>query len=207
MTNLRTDDSPSPPTLTARLRVWFRAPVDWMAGGLARLGFTPNALTVVGLLAALLAGVLAGRGQYFWTGVVLLVGVPLDAMDGAVARLTGRVSRGGALLDSTLDRFGEAAVLCGLAWHLMQTGDDLSALVAMVALFGSVMVSYLRARSEGLGFDNKVGLLTRVERTVVMLLALLSGYVVVGLWVLAVFTHVTVAQRLFHALRGLRDDD
>lgn len=205
MTNLRTDDSPGPPTLTARLRVWFRAPVNWLAGGLARLGITPNALTVAGLVAALVAGVFAGRGQYFWSAIVLLIGLPLDAMDGAVARLTGQVSRAGALLDSTLDRYGEAAVLCGLGWHLMQTGNDLGALLAMIALFGSVMVSYLRARSEGLGVDNQVGLLTRFERTGITLLALLTGYVVVGLWILAIFSHVTVAQRLFHAFHNLRD--
>ncbi|HQE19594.1 MAG TPA: CDP-alcohol phosphatidyltransferase family protein [Aggregatilineales bacterium] len=196
-----------PTTLTAWLRQVAHPVVYGVARFLIRLGLTANMVTVAGVLFAAVAGYLAARGWFFWAGVVLIVGMPLDAFDGAVARLTGGATRSGALLDSTLDRYGEFFVLAGLAYYYAVAGQPVPVVLAFVTLFGSVMVSYVRARSEGLQIDNKVGLMTRVERSIVTVLALLTGYVVVGLWLLAVLTHFTVAQRVWHALRAVRGDD
>lgn len=175
--------------------------LDGTARVLVRVGVTADMLTLVGLLLTGAAGYLTARGAMGWAGAMLVVGFPFDAVDGAVARLRGSAGRFGALLDSTVDRYGEAFVLCGLAYHFGCAGRIDAVILSFVALFGSVMVSYLRARSEGLGIDNKVGLLTRMERALVLIIALLTGYVVAGLWVLAVLTHVTVAQRMWHAYR------
>jgi CDP-diacylglycerol--glycerol-3-phosphate 3-phosphatidyltransferase len=163
-------------------------------------------LTFGGLIVSGLAGYLAARGLYVWAGVAIILGGPLDALDGAVARVTGRESRFGAMLDSVLDRYGEALILAGLGYHLMQTGRPIGAVLATAALFGSVMVSYARARSEGLGVDYKGGLLTRFERLALLVLALLTGYVVPALWVLAVLAHITVAQRVLFVWRATRDE-
>lgn len=201
------EETKRPATLTD----WLRQMGEPITAGGARLfaalGLTPNAITVLGALVALVAGYLAARGMFVWAAVAMAVGMPLDAFDGSLARLTGRVSRAGALLDSTLDRYAEFFVLAGLAYYFAGVGRAVPVLLVIVTLFGSVMVSYVRARSEGLGIDNKVGVMTRVERLAVLFLALLTGYVVVGLWALAILTHLTVAQRVGYALRKLRAED
>lgn len=207
MTNMREEQPAKPETFTAWLRQVARPAVDGAAGVLAAVGLTPNAITVLGVVFSAAAAYLASQGLFLWAGVVLVVGLPLDAMDGAVARKTGKVSRTGALLDSTLDRYGEFLVLAGLAYYFAAAGEVLPVLLVVVTLFGSVMVSYVRARSEGLHIDNKVGLMTRVERAVVTVLALLTGYVTIGLWMLAILTHVTVTQRVWRAIGELEKED
>lgn len=192
-----------PPTLTAWLRRVTLPAVQTLARGLVRLGFTPDSLTVLGLLFAGGAAYFAAQGQFVRAGLALVVGGPFDAMDGAVARLTNRVRPFGALLDSTLDRYGEALLFTGLAYYLAQQGRTVGMVLAIVALFGSIMVSYLRARSEGLGVDNKVGVFTRFERMAIIVLMLFTGLVLPGLWLLAILTHLTVLQRLLYARRLL----
>ncbi|GAB4480592.1 MAG: CDP-alcohol phosphatidyltransferase family protein [Anaerolineae bacterium] len=196
--------SEEPSTLTGWLRQVTIRPVNALAGFLVRLGFSPNALTVLGLLISAASGVLAGLGMTFYAGLVLAFGAAFDSLDGAVARLSGRVTRFGALLDSTLDRYGEAFLLAGLGYHLAQSDRPVGLLLVFATLTGSIMVSYVRARSEGLRIDNKVGILTRVERVILLILALLTGQVLIGLWVLAIGTQVTVLQRLWHAARAAR---
>ena len=193
--------SEEPETLTARLRRLTKGPVERLARAFDRLGFRPNTLTVIGLLMAGAAALLAAQGRYGAAGLFLLLGAPFDAMDGAVARVSGRVSRFGALLDSTLDRYGEGLLLAGVGYHMADSGQLTGVALAFIALLGSVMVSYVRARAEGLGIEDKVGLLTRVERVVILILALLSGQMMIGLWVLAILTQVTVAQRVWRAYR------
>ncbi len=206
MADLSKSESTEKETLTAWLRRVTLPLVEGIARGLARAGIGPDALTVAGLAVAAVSGVLAARGELVWAGVALIAGAPFDAIDGAVARVSGRASRFGALLDSTLDRYAEAFILAGLAYHLGQRGELVGVVLAFAALFGSVMVSYVRARSEGLNIDNKVGLFTRVERLVLIILMLLTGRVLIGLVLLSVVTHLTVIQRMVHAFRALRDE-
>jgi CDP-diacylglycerol---glycerol-3-phosphate 3-phosphatidyltransferase len=206
MADLSKSESTEKETLTAWLRRVTLPLVEGIARGLARAGIGPDALTVAGLAVAAVSGVLAAQGELVWAGVALIIGAPFDAIDGAVARVSGRASRFGALLDSTLDRYAEAFVLAGLAYHLGERGELVGVVLAFAALFGSVMVSYVRARSEGLGIDNKVGLFTRVERLVLIILMLLTGRVLIGLVLLAAVTHLTVIQRMAHAFRTLRDE-
>ena len=169
---------------------------------LARLGVTPNALTFAGFAINVVAGVLIGLGQLLLGGIVMVViAMPLDALDGSLARATGKQTKFGGFFDSVLDRFAEAALLVGLAAYFMQQGDDLSALIAFVAMVGSFMVSYTRARAEGLGLECKVGLFSRLGRVILMAAGLILGLPVIMVWLLAVLSMATAIQRIVHVYR------
>ena len=169
---------------------------------LARLGVTPNALTFAGFAINVVAGVLIGLGQLLLGGIVMVViAMPLDALDGSLARATGKQTKFGGFFDSVLDRFAEAALLVGLAAYFMQQGDDLSALIAFVAMVGSFMVSYTRARAEGLGLECKVGLFSRLGRVILMAVGLILGLPVLMVWLLAVLSMATAIQRIVHVYR------
>ncbi len=205
MTDLHEENPARPENLTTGLRRLTEAPIDRIARGIAWLGLGPNALTITGFLLATASAILAAQGKVVQAGIVYGLGSAFDGLDGAVARVAGKVTRFGALLDSTLDRYGEGALLIGLAFHMAHSNRLTGVVLVGVSLLGSLMVSYVRARSEGLGIENKVGLLTRVERVIVTLLALLTRQVMIGLWVLAIFTHATVVQRVWAAYRAARD--
>ena len=128
---------------------------------LAALGLSPNAITLLGMAGAVAAGVLASQGLLLAAGAATLVAGILDLFDGSVARLTGRKSRFGALLDSTADRVSEAAVLIGLAVYYAGEGSIPGVLLSCGAMAGSMMVSYVRARAGGLRVDCEVGVFTR----------------------------------------------
>ena len=175
---------------------------------LARLGISPNLLTILGLLGAGATAYLLSVGRMLPGGLVLLASGVLDLLDGALARSTGRATRFGALLDSVVDRAAEAVVLLGLLVFFVQRPSTEGVVLAYLALAGSVMVSYLRARAEGLGIECKVGIMTRSERVAVLSVGLVVGYwwlnaVLVALGVIASLTMVTSAQRLFHIWRTL----
>ncbi len=172
---------------------------------LGRLGLHPNTLTLLGsLLTVGVAGVLAS-GRLNLGGWLLAVVAPLDALDGAMARVAHAKSRFGAFLDSTLDRVSEAALLLGLAIHYLQQGATTEVILAFVALTGATMVSYTRARAEGLGITCKVGILTRLERAVILIAGLVLGYPTVALWVLAIGTILTALQRVLYVYRQTRE--
>lgn len=194
-------------SVTDRLRALFSGPLEQVAQIIARSGVSPNALTIAGVFMAIAPAVLIALGYTTWAGVAYLLSVPFDALDGALARSTGQVSRFGALLDSTLDRYGEAMLLTAIGYWMAEQDQLVGVVLAFVALFGSVMVSYTRARSEGLGIDNKVGLLTRVERVAITILGLLTGQILILLWVLAIATHITTLQRVLHARAATHESD
>ena len=187
-----------------------RAPaavLDPIVRGLAAVGVTPFMLTTLGFLGNVLAAYLIVEGWLLAGGVAVLFFSALDLLDGALARSTGTASRFGALYDSTLDRLSEAAVLFGILWYQLDLGNREEALLAFLAVVGSLMVSYVRARSEGLGMPIKDGLFTRSERVVLTGVLLLFGWVRVALWLLAVLTLFTAAQRTWIASRLLIEAD
>jgi CDP-diacylglycerol--glycerol-3-phosphate 3-phosphatidyltransferase len=193
-------------TLTDWLRWRFGALVNQIASWLAMVGLRPNTVTVIGLVFAVGAGWLASQGSFVRAGLVYLAGGTLDAFDGALARVTGRVTRFGAVLDSTLDRYGEGALLAGLGYWLAQNGRLLDLMLVFATLAGSFLVSYVRARAEGLGLELKIGLLTRFERFVIMLLTLFSGQLTIGLAVMAALVNFTVLQRMVKVHKLTRSD-
>ncbi len=171
-----------------------------IARGLGKLGLSPNAITLLGLLAYGATGLVLALGYRFSAGVMLVILGPLDALDGLLARDTGQVSKFGAFLDSNVDRFAEFFLFLGLLYylfHFRHAGFKEAALV-LTSMTGSLLVSYARARAEALGFTCTVGLMTRVERLILFGVALLFDLIVPVLWVLAILTPITAIHRIIH---------
>ena len=168
---------------------------------LARLGLTPNMLTISGFFLNAVVGLVIALGQPQIAGVLLILTSGFDLLDGALAKATGKGSKFGAFLDSTMDRYSEAIVLLGLLWLSVQRGLTLDIYLIYIVVVGSLLVSYTRARAEGLGLECRVGLLGRPERIAVLCVGLIFNWVTVALVVLAFFSHVTALQRMVH-VRG-----
>jgi CDP-diacylglycerol---glycerol-3-phosphate 3-phosphatidyltransferase len=169
---------------------------------LGRLGISPNFLTTLGcLLNFAVAGVIAlGYSQV--GGLLVLVVGAFDTLDGALARATGKTTRFGAFLDSTLDRYSEAAIFLGILAEAASRGDMTIVLLSYGAAVGSLMVSYARARAEGLGLRGDVGWLQRPERIILLALGLILGLTQPVLWVLAILTNFTAIQRILYVRRA-----
>jgi CDP-diacylglycerol--glycerol-3-phosphate 3-phosphatidyltransferase len=167
---------------------------------LARVGISPNVLTLVGFLAMLGVAVVLALGYELLGGILIVVVGLFDALDGALARSTGQTTTFGAFFDSTLDRFAEIALYLGLLY--LYRGDLMAVLIIYLAITGSLMVSYTRARAEGLGLECKVGLFTRLERLATLVVGLLVGRTTLALAVVAVFSNFTAVQRMWHVWRA-----
>jgi len=173
---------------------------------LAALGISPNALSWTGFLLSLAAAFLVARAYLIWGAVLVLVASSFDMLDGALARHTNKVSRFGGILDSTLDRISEAALLVGILVLFLTNGEnsrlfwplsaDWAIIILALAMIGSPLVSYLRARAEAAGFDCQLGIFTRTERVIVLVLGLLFNQLVIALAVIAVLSFFTAGQRL-----------
>ncbi|MBC7234530.1 MAG: CDP-alcohol phosphatidyltransferase family protein [Chloroflexi bacterium] len=190
---------------TAWLRKVFGKSLDMIAAVLDRWGVTANALTIAGCLLNVGVGVLLALGYLRLGGVLLLGASGLDGLDGTLARIGRGPTKFGAFLDSVLDRVSESALFIGLAWHFMEQSGRTEVLLAAITLVGSLLVSYTRARAEGLGLDCKVGLLTRVERCLVLFLALTLGVIGPALWILAVGTWLTALHRVLHVYATVKE--
>lgn len=172
---------------------------------LGRTGMNPDVLSSIGLAIDIGAAYLVATGHFFLGGVLVLIAGLFDLLDGALARFTKQTTKFGAILDSTFDRVSEAAIFCGLLISFMSRGaTTLEIVLIFVALVGSFLVSYTRARAEGLGLECKVGLFTRAERVIVLAIGLLINQIFIALWVLVGFVYITVAQRLFYLWRQAR---
>ncbi len=166
---------------------------------LSKSGITPNTLTLINLALNIVAACVIARGYFLLGGALVLVSGLFDLLDGALARFTRQTTKFGAVLDSVVDRISEAAILSGLLiWYVSQDGASQEIGLILAVLTGSFLISYIRARAEGLGWQCQVGLFTRAERVIVLALGLLIDQVFVALCILAVFVSITVAQRLVH---------
>jgi CDP-diacylglycerol--glycerol-3-phosphate 3-phosphatidyltransferase len=166
---------------------------------LSRSGITPNALTFINLALNIVAAYVIATGHFIIGGVLVLVAGLFDLLDGALARFTKQTTKFGAILDSVADRISEAAILCGLLiWYIPQEGASLEIVLIFVVLVGSFLVSYIRARAEGLGWQCQVGLFTRAERVIVLAIGLLINQIFIVLCVLVIFVFFTVVQRLVY---------
>jgi CDP-diacylglycerol--glycerol-3-phosphate 3-phosphatidyltransferase len=182
--------------------------IDPIARGLLRAGVSPNAVTIAGTVAVVAAAVgLAARGHLLAAALVITVASFTDMIDGAMARARGGASRFGALLDSTMDRVSDSAVFSCLAYFLATTGHRLSAVAALICLVTGQLVSYVKARAEGLGFTANVGIAERAERLILIGLGGV-GYGIgvpyaldVALWLLVALSVITIGQRIVHVLR------
>ena len=179
-----------------------------VAGALARLGVPANAVTLLGLVVAGASAYLTSVGYLMAGGVVLLASGAFDMLDGPLASASGGATRAGALLDSTVDRVSETVALLGILVFYLDEGSDPGVVLAYLTLAGSLMVSYLRARSEGLGIEGRVGIITRPERVVALGVGLMLGHwwvtaLTATLALIAFLSLATALERLISGLRHL----
>ncbi len=183
-------------TFTDQMRVRFKGILDPIGAFLNRLGLMPNTITILGLVGNTVGAYFLARGQMTVGGILILLMGPIDALDGTMARLRGEPSEFGAFVDSVTDRYSELVIFGGLLFYYIQQGEWLPAALAYFAAAGSVLVSYTRARAQSLGYETKVGILTRFERYLVLAPALVFNIPVVGLWILAILANLTALQRI-----------
>lgn len=174
---------------------------------LARAGVSPDTITCTGLFVSAVAAAFLAAGMLRTAGLVWLIGSALDMLDGALARVTGAVNRKGAFLDSSLDRVSEGLLLAAAVYHFAGQGMAPAAAASACALLASFMVSYTRARAEGLGVECKGGLATRAERVILLGLGLLLDMLAIAVGALAVLATITTVQRLVRVRAALSAAD
>lgn len=170
---------------------------------LSRLRVTPNQITLAGFGLNVVAAYLVVDGRLFWAGVVFVVAGLFDLLDGALARLAEMVTPFGAFFDSTLDRVSEGVILAAIAYRFAANGQEIDVLLVVLAVVGSLLVSYTRARAEALGLECKVGLMSRPERVILIAVGLFFNVLPYVIYVLVALTVFTVLQRVLHTRRML----
>lgn len=203
--DLRRGDS----ILSSRAREFGRAMLAPVVRLAVRLHLTPNTVTVVGFAIVVVAAGLVGTGNFLAGTAVLIAGSLLDAVDGALARATGGTTAFGNFLDSTLDRAAEAVLYGGVAAYYLATAADPTGpvLLALVAMAGSFMVSYTRAKAEGIGVSAEVGLAPRLERLILIVAGIfLAGIgleigLIGAIGIIAALSVATTVQRIWHVHR------
>ena len=179
--------------------------IDPVAKAFARTGITPNVFTLIGLVVGVVAALLFAYGMQLWAGFVLILCGFFDIIDGAVARLTGRETAFGGVLDSVVDRYVDFLIFAGIVYAFINGGLAEAGLLSgwawgVLAIVGSLMVSYTRARAEAVGSGKlDVGIVERGERIIILAVGALMGYTQYAVVLIVILTHLTVAQRLFVA--------
>ena len=184
---------------------------DWLRNGFLKImqpiidvfikaEINPNTFTTIGFIVSLFSAYFFAVGSIRAGGALLLIAGIFDIMDGRVARATGQVTKFGALYDSTLDRYSEVIVFFGIIYYFVGADHMVASVMTAIALGGSIMVSYVRARAEGLGFSCKVGIMQRPERVVTLgITALIHLYVfIAGVIFVAIFANITAIQRIYY---------
>jgi CDP-diacylglycerol--glycerol-3-phosphate 3-phosphatidyltransferase len=192
------------PTLTDQLRKLFQIPLSLIGNQLHVWGVSANMITVTGLVGTFIGSYLISSSKLLWGGAVILAMGILDAFDGAVARAAGTTSKFGSFIDSVADRYIEISIYAGLTWYFIGEGKPLGVLLSVFALSGSVLVSYTRSRAESLGIETKVGILTRVERMVVIGPAVIFQIPLLGVGLVAFLANFTAFQRIVHVYQQIK---
>lgn len=161
---------------------------------LHKINVSPNTLTLVGLIFIFIGSFFIIQGMFLLAGVFILVGNLCDALDGYLARKYNQQTQMGAFLDSVIDRYSDVIPILALMYSFRN--DDLFFIFSSLALIGSYMTSYTRARAESLGVECKVGVMERPERSFVLILSLLSGFLIYGIGIIAIFSNITTIQRI-----------
>ena len=183
--------------VTNIVRAWSARVTEPIARFLGRIGLTPNALTILGFLLTALVALILGSGRLRLAGLLLVVTLGADGLDGTLARMTGKSTRFGAFLDSTLDRWAEVLIYSALVWYFLQRQNAQGVMLATTAMAFSLLVSYTRARAEGVGLTCKEGLFTRFERLAVLIVGLVFNWIVIALWVIVPLAGFTAVQRIW----------
>lgn len=184
-------------TFTDHMRIWFKGVVDPIGAFMNKIGITPNMMTFLGLLGNIAGAWFLAQGNMRLGGIFVLICTPFDALDGTMARLRGEANDFGAFVDSVTDRYSELFILGGLLYYFSIHNDQLSTIVVYAAAAGSVLVSYVKARADSLKFDANVGILTRMERYLVIAPLLVFNQPVIAIWIVAVLANITALQRFW----------
>lgn len=187
-----------PVTFTDFLRKTFKNVLEPVAMFFNRLGIMPNTMTILGLAGNMVGAGLLAMGYIPAGGLVILLMGPIDALDGTMARLRGLPTEFGAFVDSVTDRYSELVIFLGLLIYFLREDLWLGALLVYLAAAGSVLVSYIRARAQSVGFETKIGLFTRVERFLVLVPGLIFNQPMISLALIALFGNITALQRIWH---------
>jgi len=198
-------------TLTDQFRVRFKGILDPLGAFFNRLGLMPNTMTILGLVGNVIGAVFISQGQFVLGGIMILIMGPVDALDGTMARLRGMAGHFGAFVDSVTDRYSELVIFAGMLYYYTKEGDTLAVMLVFFAAAGSVLVSYIRSRGQSLGWDTKVGILTRMERYLVLAPALVLNFIsplitLIGIAIIAVLSNVTAVQRILDIRRQAHTD-
>ncbi len=194
-------------TLSDLMREWTGGFTSVIGRTLYQIGVHPDAVTIVGWLMVIVGAVFVAQGQMVIGALWFFFALPMDALDGAVARAMQRTSRFGAMLDSTLDRYADGFIFAALSYYFAVNNQFNMLLLAQLALIGSLLVSYTRARAEGLGVDCKVGLFTRMERlAVIMVMLFFPVLLEAGVLILAIGTNFTTLQRIWFVYQSLNNE-
>jgi CDP-diacylglycerol--glycerol-3-phosphate 3-phosphatidyltransferase len=185
-------------TFTDRLRISFKWALDPAAGFLNSLGIHPNVLTVGGLVGVGVGAYFISQGRFVLGGFLFMLMTLVDALDGPLARLRGESQNFGAFVDSVTDRYSELVVYAALLWYALEQNNSLWAMTVFFAAFGSVLVSYIRARAQSLGLDAKIGLFSRVERYIILGPSILFNIPYLGVLIIALGSNFTALQRIWY---------
>jgi phosphatidylglycerophosphate synthase len=186
--------------LSARLGHFFDAPLNCIA---KRIPFCPNTLTLAGFFITVIAALVIPYHIKIG-GILILIGGFFDMLDGTVARATGRVTQFGAFLDSVLDRYSDAFLFLSIAWYLAAQGSHTGSFLSIGSMVGALLISYTRARAEGIGQSCHTGVMERPERLILLVFGTLTGWLVPVLWIMLVLTHITVLQRIYCVWKLMR---
>jgi CDP-diacylglycerol--glycerol-3-phosphate 3-phosphatidyltransferase len=196
-------------TLTEQTRLAFKGILDPIGRFFNRLGLMPNTMTLLGLSGNIIGAIFISQGMTTIGGILILLMGPVDALDGTMARLRGMAGQFGAFVDSVTDRYSELVIFGGMLYFYAQQGDHLSTILVFASAAGSVLTSYIRSRGQSLGWDTKIGILTRMERYLVLAPILILNIPLVtlgGLTLLAVFSNITAIQRIIDVRRQAYSD-
>jgi CDP-diacylglycerol--glycerol-3-phosphate 3-phosphatidyltransferase len=192
-------------TLTDQMRVRFKGLLDTIGTFLNRLGINPNTLTMIGLAGNFIGALFLAQGKFLIGGLIILSMGPVDALDGTMARLRGEPSDFGGFVDSVVDRYSELIIFGGLLIYYIHADNPLLVSLTFIAAAGSFLVPYVRARAEALGFNAKVGILTRMERFLILTPSLVLSIPWLGIGIVALFANITAFQRIFSVRKQARE--
>ena len=192
-------------TFTEKCRKWFKGFGDKAAAFLLKIGLTANAVTIIGCLGHIGACWLAYKGKFAWAGLLLIVFAVFDFFDGTMSRMVtnGKGTKFGAVLDSTTDRYAEFMIFGGILMYYAKHGQMVWVAVCIAAMMGAFLVPYTRAKGEIYGLDMRLGIMSRLERYIVLVACLLIGFPNIAMAVVAVVANSTAIQRLVHMKKNL----
>ncbi len=180
--------------LSAKFGHFLDTPLNQIA---KRIPLSPNTLTIIGFLITVVAALVIPKSIRLG-GILILIGGIFDTLDGVVARARGNTTKFGAFLDSVLDRYSDAFLFLAIAWYLIERNNFTGSLLSLGTLVGAFLISYARARAEGLGQSCHTGIMERPERLILLAVGAITGWLIPILWIMLALTHFTVLQRIYH---------